>query len=124
MYCRQCGKQLPDGTRYCTECGAPMEPQAGPPPGYAPGAPPVTVIPPEQISPKSRLIVTLLAALPFVSFGVGGVHRFYLGKIGTGVAQLLTFGGLVVWQLIDFIMAVSGNMKDKEGRLIKDWKIQ
>jgi hypothetical protein len=124
MYCRQCGNQLTDGTRYCPECGAPMEPQAGPAPSYTSAEPLVTVISPEQISPKSRLVVTLLAALPFSFFGIGGVHRFYLGKIGTGVAQLLTFGGLVVWQLIDFIQAVSGNMKDKEGRLIRDWKIQ
>jgi len=75
----------------------------------------------ETVSPKSRLVVTLLAALPFAMLGVGGIHRFYLGKIGTGVVQLVTFGGVVVWQFIDFIMAVSGNMKDKEGKLIKTW---
>ena len=71
----------------------------------------------EEVSPKSRLAVTLLAWF----LGVLGVHRFYLGKIGTGIAMLLTVGGLGIWALVDFIMAVAGAMKDKEGRPIKNW---
>ena len=71
-----------------------------------------------EISPKSRLVVTLL------SFFLGeiGVHRFYLGKIGTGILMIVTLGGLGIWALIDFIMAVCGVMKDKEGRVIKNWE--
>jgi TM2 domain-containing membrane protein YozV len=72
----------------------------------------------EQISPKSRLVTTLLAFF----LGVIGVHRFYLGKIGTGIAMILTGGGLGVWVLIDFIMAAAGTMKDKEGKPIKNWE--
>ena len=71
----------------------------------------------EAISPKSRLATTLLAFF----LGGLGIHRFYLGKIGTGIIMLLTAGGLGIWALIDFIMAVSGVMKDKEGKLIKNW---
>ncbi len=48
-----------------------------------------------------------------------GVHRFYVGKIGTGILQLLTFGGLGIWALVDFIMLVTGNFKDKQGLPIK-----
>ncbi len=73
------------------------------------------------VSPKSRLAVTLLCILPGW-VGIAGIHRFYLGKIGTGILMLLTLGGLGIWTLIDFIFAVSGQMKDKEGRLIKDWQ--
>ncbi len=70
-----------------------------------------------EISPKSRLAVTLL------SFFLGnlGIHRFYLGKIVTGIIMLITLGALGIWTLIDFIMAVAGVMKDKEGRPIKNW---
>ena len=73
----------------------------------------------EEISPKSRLAVALFAWF----LGEFGAHRFYLGKIGTAIAMLFTFGGLGIWALIDFILAVSGNMKDKEGKLIKDWQV-
>ncbi len=51
--------------------------------------------------------------------GALGVHRFYVGKIGTGILMLLTLGGLGIWNLIDFIMIAVGSFKDKEGNLIK-----
>ncbi len=51
--------------------------------------------------------------------GALGVHRFYVGKIGTGILQLITLGGLGIWALVDFIMIVTGNFKDKQGMAIK-----
>lgn len=51
--------------------------------------------------------------------GSFGIHRFYVGKIGTGILMLLTLGGLGVWTLIDFIMIAVGSFKDKEGNLVK-----
>ena len=74
-----------------------------------------------DISPKSRLAVTLLCVLPPLIVPVHGLHRFYLGKIGTGILMLITLGGLYIWTIIDFVFAVTGSMKDKEGRLIKSW---
>ncbi len=48
-----------------------------------------------------------------------GVHRFYVGKVGTGLLQLLTLGGLGIWTLIDFILIVTGSFKDKSGAPIR-----
>ena len=48
-----------------------------------------------------------------------GVHRFYAGKVGTGILMLITFGGLGIWALIDFIIIVTGSFKDKNGLPIK-----
>ncbi len=72
----------------------------------------------EEISSKSRLTTTLLAYF----LGPLGVHRFYLGKIVTGILMLITGGGLGIWWIVDFIMAVAGAMKDKEGKQIKNWQ--
>src|SRR5699024_4297717 len=44
-----------------------------------------------------------------------GADRFYLGKIGTGVLKLITFGGLGLWSLIDLIITLVGARKDKHG---------
>jgi TM2 domain-containing membrane protein YozV len=51
--------------------------------------------------------------------GVFGIHRFYVGKTMTGIIQLLTLGGLGIWALVDLIMIIMGNFKDKNGLPIK-----
>ena len=60
-------------------------------------------------------LVTLLLCL-FVGFL--GIHRFYVGKSGTGFLQIITFGGFGIWVLIDLIMIVMGKFTDKEGNFI------
>ncbi|UWD34227.1 TM2 domain-containing protein [Mesomycoplasma molare] len=67
---------------------------------------------------KSEKNYVVLILLSFF-FGGLGVDRFYVGRIGIGIAKLLTLGGFGIWALIDFVFAVAGLMKDKEGKLIK-----
>lgn len=56
----------------------------------------------------------VLLALSFFAGGLGA-DRFYVGKVGTGVLKLLTLGGLGVWSLVDFILVLTNNLKDKDG---------
>ena len=70
-----------------------------------------------EISPKSRLAALLLCFF----LGALGVHRFYVGKIGTGILMLLTLGGFGIWMLIDLIFIVAGIFKDKEGQRVFRW---
>jgi hypothetical protein len=72
---------------------------------------------PMRISPKSRLVAALLCLL----LGSLGVHRFYVGKIGTGVLMILTLGGLGIWTLIDLVFVLVGSFTDKEGRRVFRW---
>ena len=53
--------------------------------------------------------------------GIFGAHRFYVGKIGTGIAQILTLGGLGIWALYDFIMIIIGKFIDAEGNELTEW---
>jgi len=61
----------------------------------------------------------LVAALLCFFFGVFGVHRFYAGKIGTGVLWLLTGGLCGVGALIDFIVILIGGFRDKANMPLK-----
>ena len=56
----------------------------------------------KKISPRSRTVTLILACLLFC-LCCGGLHRIYTGKIFTGILQILTGGGFVIWQIIDII---------------------
>ena len=61
--------------------------------------------------------------LPIVLFLIllPTVHRFYVGKIGTGLLFFFTFGGLGIWWIYDVIISITGNFTDKQGRKITRW---
>lgn len=77
----------------------------------------------EKISPKLRLPTFLFAFF----LGMLGVHRFYVGKVGTGVFQLiltLTVIGAIasgVWVFIDWVTILSGAFRDADGLKIVKW---
>jgi TM2 domain-containing membrane protein YozV len=63
------------------------------------------------VSPKNRTTVILLCFF----LGGLGIHRFYLGKIVTGVLMALTLGGLGIWTIVDFFISIFGNYTDATG---------
>ena len=70
-------------------------------------------------SDKSRAIALALGAFP--ALGIFGAHRYYVGKIGTGILQTVTIGGLGLWWLYDMILLAFGSFRDAEGRRVKYW---
>ena len=116
MFCKKCGREVPDGSKFCTYCGENLEN--------------TTVIfnsvnnvngPKAHTgrSPRSRGIALVLACLGL--FVINGIHRFYVGKIGTGILWLLTGGCFGVGTIIDIIMIATGTFTDIDGLPLTDW---
>ena len=97
VYCRGCGKEIHETATTCPNCGAPQLP---------PGA-------------SDRRILPALLLCWF--FGWAGAHRFYVGKVGTGILMLFTFGVFGILWLIDFIMLIVGAFTDSAGRKLTLW---
>ena len=94
-FCKFCGKQIENDFEVCPYCGAATDNKI--------------------ISEKSGLTCLLL----LIFLGWLGAHRFYVGKIGTAILYIITFGGVGIWALIDLISIILGNFKDAEGKYIK-----
>ncbi|MYN17014.1 NINE protein [Rugamonas sp. FT107W] len=99
VFCRGCGKEIHETAPTCPHCGAPQHASAAGP-----------------RSDKDYVVTVLLCFF----LGFLGVHRFYVGKIGTGLLMLFTFGGFGIWALIDFIMVVLGSFTDSDGLKISN----
>jgi TM2 domain-containing membrane protein YozV len=71
-----------------------------------------------SVSKSSRGIALLLA----IVLGIFGAHRFYVGRVGTGLAMLFTLGGLGIWWLVDIVMVACGQLKDMDGKWVSEWE--
>lgn len=76
-------------------------------------------MPDHRITVSSRKI--LPALILCILFGYFGTHRFYVGKVGTGMLQMLTLGGLGLWMLIDALLLIMGKFQDGEGASVQHW---
>lgn len=109
MFCKNCGAEIPENAVVCIKCGVA-----------------VSITP---VKSPCSFVATLL--LCFFLGGLG-IHRFYVGKTGTGIAMLvmcilgiipfigwLLWIALGVWVLVDFIMIIVGSFTDSKGLPIK-----
>lgn len=109
-YCHACGSVIDAAAVVCPLCGV-----AQPGAALAPHAYGLAHL--GDASDRRLLPAVLL----WFFLGVFGAHRFYAGKIGTGLLQLVTFGGFGIWWLVDMIFLVTGSFKDGDGRRISEW---
>lgn len=109
-FCSQCGTEIPEGAEFCPKCGA----RVG---GAATSN--AKIVRPAEKSDRSRGIATILCALGFIC--VAGIHRFYVGRVGTGILWLLTGGLFGIGTIIDFVMLLTGDFTDINGLKVTDW---
>ena len=131
MYCRNCGKEVAEqaimcmacgvppkkGNRFCQNCGLETDPRAELCAKCGVRLAPLTV--PEGT--KSRLAAGILGIL----LGGFGIHRFYLGYVGIGIAQIAvticSCGVGALWGFIEGILILTGSMnEDAKGQPLKD----
>lgn len=112
--CVVCQQELNEGDLKCSNCGQPIEGSAG-------------------VKQESKIVLSssnatisetsektmISAALLCFFLGSLGVHRFYVGKTGSGLGMLFTGGGCGIWALIDFIMILTGSFTDSENKPLK-----
>ena len=98
MFCRKCGKEIPEDVKYCPNCGCPTDPNEN--------TTSKATVYQDGTNIKSRLAAGLL------NIFLPGVGRLYLGYVGIGVAQLLlAFIGVgVIWSFIDGIIILVGSV--------------
>jgi TM2 domain-containing membrane protein YozV len=75
----------------------------------------------QKISHKNKLIAILLA----VFLGAIGIHRFYAGKVGTGILIVLLTATVylapisVIWAIVDIILLIDNKFTDSNEKIIK-----
>tara|TARA_B100000287_G_scaffold291248_1_gene274638 strand:+ start:2483 stop:2707 length:225 start_codon:yes stop_codon:yes gene_type:complete len=67
----------------------------------------------KRILPTFLLFIVL--SWPF------GAHRFFLKRYASAILFIITFAGCGIWWIVDFILIVTGSMKDDEGKLVTLW---
>ena len=107
-YCAQCGSQRESSSLFCAKCGMKYGASSS-------STKTASANSPDKKSKKSALTALLLCLF----LGALGIHRFYVGKIGTGILMLLTAGGFGIWSLIDLIVIACGNFTDKYGNYLE-----
>ena len=98
VFCRGCGKELHESAVTCPNCGA------------------------AQVSATSSPDKRILPALLLCFFiGWSGAHRFYVGKVGTGILMLCTLGVFGILWFIDFVTIIVGAFTDSHGKKLTEW---
>lgn len=82
--------------------------------GYAPAYPAYAA---RGISPKNRTVALITCLL----LGALGIHRFYVGKVGTGLLYFFTGGLFSFGWLVDIISILCGTFEDSNGQRLTEW---
>ena len=122
-FCENCGEKLIPGTAYCARCGAPA-----------------AMVQPQPPQPVKKARSRWAAAAFGIVLGAFGVHNFYLGHTGKGIAQIAITGAVYgavcsgtlpeaaavllagLWGFIDGVFIAIGETKtDADGKALRQW---
>lgn len=67
-------------------------------------------------SDRDKGITTVLCVIGFIA--IAGLHRFYVGKIGTGILWLITGGFFLIGTIVDLVKICRNTFTDKNKKVI------
>jgi TM2 domain len=105
-FCPHCGAINQRKSSICLECGK------------APNSPHEATSPSDEnakISPKSEAVLLIL----LIFFGWAGLHRIYIGRMGSGILYLCTFGLFTLGAFFDLYLIIAGKFTDSNGLPIR-----
>ena len=123
-FCKHCGAKIPAAAVVCTQCGCQVE-------EIKHAEQPNIVINNANTNTntntntnvnggfyggprKSKTVALILCIIGF--FGFGGLHRMYVGKVGSGILHFFTYGICAIGTIIDLISILSGGFRDSYGQ--------
>ena len=111
MFCTNCGTEF--DSKFCPSCGTAAEQKTETEEKVVVVAPQILV----SEAPKNGAVYKSKWTAFFLCLFLGGLglHRFYVGKVGTGVLWLFTAGCLGIGSLVDLIMILTGSFLDSNG---------
>ena len=115
MYCSKCGAFNSDDDFFCTQCGSRLNQPESARSDPAPQPVVVNVVNQTAASAPYPYKSKWTAFFLCFFFGFLGIHRFYVGKNGTGLLWMFTFGFFGLGALVDFFSILFGSFRDKEG---------
>jgi len=105
MFCKSCGREIPDGSIFCPSCGTKQGDDTA------------------VVTPTNTQKSAILAGILGLCFGGLGVHNFYLGDTTKGIIQLVLSLTLIccvvsgIWAFVEAIMLLTGSINtDSDGR--------
>ena len=114
-YCKHCGTIIDNDCVVCPNCGKQVEKLESGNQGVVINNTVSATAFGSEPSPKNKIAALILC----IFLGALGIHRFYVGKIGTGIIWFLTGGCFIIGWIYDIIKIASGTFKDGAGRIIK-----
>ncbi len=97
-FCRNCGSEINDKAVVCVNCGVKTDIAE-------------TLIIPTNAEKYDWTVALLLC----IFLGAFGIHRFYVGKTGTGLIWLFSLGCFGIGALVDLITICTGSFTDVNG---------
>ncbi len=111
MFCTNCGTEF--DSKFCPSCGTAAAQKAESAEKVVVDAPQILV---SEATKNGEIYKSKWTAFFLCLFlGCLGLHRFYVGKVGTGILWLCTGGCLGIGALVDLITILTGSFLDSNG---------